>query len=221
MPHALLMVLVEADPRHEEEMNAWYDDEHMAERLSIPGFVSARRWVSATTPHRYLATYELTGLDVFESPAYLAHYGDNQTPWSKRNLGRMKVFRRWTASQIAGPALPAEGAGLFVSCRDCPPALDVEFNRWYDEEHVPLLEGVAGMLRARRFRAASGTPRYLALYDLADPGLPETAAWRRGIETPWSQRLLPQLAGQASFNDRFVAYPKAYTATGPVDLTPR
>jgi len=36
----------------EEEFNAWYDSEHLPERLAIPGFRSAREG-------KYLATYEL------------------------------------------------------------------------------------------------------------------------------------------------------------------
>lgn len=215
MPNALLLVLCEIDAAYEEELNAWYDDEHMAERLSIPGFVSARRWLSCTAPRRYLSTYELTSLEVLRSAGYLAHYGDNQTPWSKRMLGKVRVFRRWTAKRIAGAAEPGDGAALFLSARDCPAPLDAEFNRWYDTEHLPSLTRLPGVLAARRFRASVGAPPYLALYDLAEPDLPTTPAWAASVETPWARRLLPQLAAAESFHDRFVAYPKEFTAQGP------
>ena len=60
----------------EEEFNAWYDDEHMAERLAIPGFRSAQRWVRDCRPGegKYLATYELDSMAVLESPAYLERF---------------------------------------------------------------------------------------------------------------------------------------------------
>ena len=45
----------------EEEFNAWYDSEHLPERLAIPGFRSARRWVCNGT---YLGTYELDSAGV-------------------------------------------------------------------------------------------------------------------------------------------------------------
>jgi hypothetical protein len=32
------------EPEHEVEFNRWYDEEHLAERLEIPGYVSARRF---------------------------------------------------------------------------------------------------------------------------------------------------------------------------------
>ena len=39
----LLLTLTEPPPAMEEEFNAWYDEEHLAERLAIPGFRSATR----------------------------------------------------------------------------------------------------------------------------------------------------------------------------------
>jgi hypothetical protein len=42
----LLLTMTEPPPAMEEEFNAWYDREHLPERLSIPGFRSARRWVA-------------------------------------------------------------------------------------------------------------------------------------------------------------------------------
>jgi len=199
--HGLLLTMTEVLPEHEEEFNAWYDDEHLAERLAIPGFVRAQRWTAggrcdlAIAPERrvgrYLATYELERPEVLDTPEYLRHVGDGFTPWSKRSLGRAVVFRRWACEQInPGDALPPAGApALFLACGDVPARHEAEFNRWYDEEHVPLLRRVEGVLAARRFRARAGTPRYIALYDLADEGVPESPGWRDAIATPWSRRI--------------------------------
>ena len=33
----ILVVMMEVDPAHEDEFNRWYDDEHLPERLEIPG----------------------------------------------------------------------------------------------------------------------------------------------------------------------------------------
>jgi hypothetical protein len=67
----------------EEEFNAWYDNEHLPERLSIPGFRSARRWVADCKPGegKYLATYELDSPAVLSSREYLA------------------LFKRWACEQ--------------------------------------------------------------------------------------------------------------------------
>jgi hypothetical protein len=40
-----------------------------------------------------------------------------------------------------------------------------EYNRWYDEVHVPEILAVPGFVGARRFRALDGD-HYLTVYDL-------------------------------------------------------
>jgi len=192
----LLLTLTEPAPRDEDEFNAWYDTEHLPERLAISGFVSARRWVDPDArpgEGRYLATYELERPEVLDTPEYLAHVGDGFTPWSKRVLGR-----------DASPA--PEAIALFAAIGDVPPEHETEFNRWYDEEHLPALARVPGVLSARRFRASSGTPRYVALYDLADPAAPTSAAWRAANETPWSRRIDALTAGCEWLLRRYLAY---------------
>ena len=37
----LLMVFTEVPAEHEEEYNRWYNEEHIPERLSIPGVLNA------------------------------------------------------------------------------------------------------------------------------------------------------------------------------------
>ena len=46
-----------------------------------------------------------------------------------------------------------------------------------------------GVLRARRFFDPKGTPRYIALYDLADESVPQHSAWRAAIGTDWAKRI--------------------------------
>ena len=40
----IMVVMMDVEPEHEEEFNRWYNDEHLVERLEIPGYVSARRF---------------------------------------------------------------------------------------------------------------------------------------------------------------------------------
>jgi len=70
----LLLTMTEPPAAMEEEFNAWYDSEHIPERLSIAGFRSARRWSADTAPGegKYLATYELDSPQVLMTPEYLA-----------------------------------------------------------------------------------------------------------------------------------------------------
>jgi hypothetical protein len=56
---------------------------------------------------------------------------------------------------------------------NCQPGTDVEFNRWYDEIHIPELLQIDGFVRATRYGVADAQmgrsvpdQRYLALYEI-------------------------------------------------------
>jgi hypothetical protein len=145
MKRGLLLTLTEPPPAMEEEFNAWYDEEHLPERLAIPGFRSARRWVSGRT---YLATYELDCAAVLQSAPYLARF-HNQTPWSKRCLGKLVAFKRWACEQIEpGDADPHPAAKALI----------------FSTAPLQLSPQV---LQIRRFAAESGEE--IALYELEKP----------------------------------------------------
>jgi hypothetical protein len=145
MNRGLLLTLTEPPPAMEEEFNAWYDTEHLAERLSIPGFRSAQRWVADVPPGagKYLATYELDSLAVLSSPAYLQRF-ENQTPWSRRCLGKTVVFKRW-------------------ACEQLPPG-NVEPHP--NARAVVMNAEVTGSLQLRKFMATSG--ERITLCELGD-----------------------------------------------------
>ena len=144
----LLLTMTEPPPAMEEEFNAWFDDEHMGERLAIPGFRSARRWVKEGRPGegKYLATYELDSPDVLQSAPYLARF-ENQTPWSKRCLGKAVVFRRWMCEQVASQDPQPDTKALVLMFEDRSLSLP-------------------GILQIRKFKATSGEK--IALYELAE-----------------------------------------------------
>jgi hypothetical protein len=226
MNRGLLLTMTEPPPAMEEEFNAWYDTEHLAERLSIPGFFTAQRWVADVEPGegKYLGTYELASASVLtskdylkhfenqtpwsrrclakcvafrrspgvlETPEYLAYVGDNFTPWSKRCLGAATVFRRWACEQIVPGTAPQSAApkALFLAIGDTPPEHEAEFNKWYNEEHLPMLARVPGVLSARRFFDPKGKPRYIAMYELSDPDARSRPEWQAAITTPWTRRI--------------------------------
>ncbi|HEX2197703.1 MAG TPA: hypothetical protein VHG88_03655 [Burkholderiales bacterium] len=123
----LLLTLTEPPPAMEEEFNAWYDEEHLAERLAIPGFRSATRWVADVPPGagKYLATYELDSVGVLSSKEYIVRF-QNQTPWSRRCLGKAVVFKRWACEQVEpGAADPHPGARALLLNQETENALQV------------------------------------------------------------------------------------------------
>lgn len=70
-----LLVTNNVDPAYEEEFNAWYQGEHLSERLGVPGFITGQRYVALDAPQRYAALYETRTPEVLVSPAYAARLG--------------------------------------------------------------------------------------------------------------------------------------------------
>jgi hypothetical protein len=143
----LLLTMTRPPAGMEDEFNAWYDAEHLPERLSIRGFRSARRWVSGKT---YLATYELDSAAVLASRTYLSFLND-PTPWTRRCLGSLVLFKRWACEQLepgAAGTHPRARAVLLVASR------------------APVPLQVRHALRIRRFAASSGSPAHIGLIDL-------------------------------------------------------
>jgi hypothetical protein len=81
---SLLLVMVDVAPDHEEELNRWYDREHIPERMAIPGFVRARRFVALEGRPKYLALYDLESADVLKSKEYRYRLNQGATEWTRK-----------------------------------------------------------------------------------------------------------------------------------------
>lgn len=145
----LLLTMTEPPPAMEEEFNAWYDTEHLPERLGITGFRSARRWIADVQPGegKYLATYELDSSEVLTSREYLSFF-EKPTPWSKRCLGKTVVFKRWACEQLGSADPHPDARALLVN----PSSRALAIGK---------------ILQARQFRAVAG--EQIGLYELAEP----------------------------------------------------
>jgi hypothetical protein len=117
-----LIVHAQPAPVFEEEFNAWYDTEHLPERLAVPGFETALRYVATAGSRGYLAVYDTADAGVFDTPEYLKVSFDNSSPWTKRVTGRARIYRSAGAQVYPGDALTAPSARLFLLRFRCLPA---------------------------------------------------------------------------------------------------
>ena len=111
--------------------------------------------------------------------------------------GRVQRLVRFEGDQIlpGDQASPENASGLLLVGMTPAAAAETEFNAWYDTEHVPALARVPGVLCARRFRTAGGSPKYMALYHLASPAVVDGAEWKRASgSTPMPERIRPQIS---------------------------
>jgi hypothetical protein len=109
-----LLVLMQPPPAFEDEFNAWYDTEHVAERVGVPGFESGLRYVCIDGHPRYLAMYDTESPEVFDSEGYLSVSFDRASPWTKRVTSRVRVYRSAGRQVYPGNALTRPAARVMV-----------------------------------------------------------------------------------------------------------
>ena len=89
-PHKyLLLVRMDVEEGWEEEFRRWYNEEHVKNLLTVPGFLSGARYESIEGTPRFMAIYEIETPEIFKTETYLkaretewtlrmrSHFGDN------------------------------------------------------------------------------------------------------------------------------------------------
>jgi hypothetical protein len=182
----------------EEDFNRWYNEEHLAERLNIPGFLSARRYASLEGAPKYLALYETVDAQVLRSETYLKVL-NTATPWTQKIRPHFQHFVRNEYEVILTLGTLPDGAAPYVLTvrLETDAEHEAEFNEWYNTDHLPALASVPGVYAARRYRATAGTPKYLAVYELASRDVSNSEAWKKAADSPWTQKMRPRLKNLA------------------------
>ena len=144
------------------EFYAWHGEEHMPERVSIPGFRNGRRFIAKAADLQFFNLYETDSPDVVRGPDYKARL-DSPTP---RTLSAVRHFRhvarslcRVVASRHAAQSGIAQG-GLVATLRyDIDEASEPAHLDIFRQQIMPSLAGCAGIAAVSLLvadRAASG-----------------------------------------------------------------
>lgn len=90
---------------------------------------------------------------------------------------------------------------LFVRVPPVPAAIEPEWTRWYDHEHIAYRLDKPGFLGARRYRVDGGPLAHLALYELEDPSALASDAylahrrWEEAQVAPRFEAIAPRMPG--------------------------
>jgi len=178
----LFMVCVDMPTDMEEEFNRWYNEEHLAEVLAMPGVLSAARYEAVRSGPKHLALYELENPQVMESDAFMNR---EHTPWTLRINPPVyaanfiyNVYEMIYPDQVTPELADAEFAPVLqIGRMAVAPQHEQEWNRWYSSVYVPGYEMVKGCIRGRRWRVYQGSPRYAVMYELEHERVSETPDW--------------------------------------------
>jgi hypothetical protein len=190
----IFLVYTDVDPQHEAEFNDWYNTEHIAELLAVPGILAAARYEAAKGGPKYLAVYELEQANVVKTPAFT---GRKRTPWGERvsptvigsNLTRV-VGEQIFPDGIDMPDREMAPA-LQIGRMSVPDSADAEWNAWYNGEYIPGYLKVPGVIYSRRYRVLEGSTGYATVYEFENDKVSETDEWnqQRQNSSPNSERM--------------------------------
>ena len=187
---AMMMVMADIPADKEDDFNGWYNGEHLAELLSVPGILSAARYEAVSSGPNHLAFYELESPEVINTDAFKNR---PRTEWGQRVSPSLigTNFMNYVFEMIHPTELTSEIAEsgmaptLQIGRMDIPPEHEDEWNKWYSGIYVPNYEKVPGCIRGRRCgpcAASTSTPWSTSWpttrYRRALSG------WRRGTSTP-------------------------------------
>ncbi|ACA15849.1 conserved hypothetical protein [Methylobacterium sp. 4-46] len=137
------------DPAREDEFNDWYTHEHLPERVAIPGFLRARRYVEALRDPRlagwrYFTLYEVEAAGTLRSPAYLRAL---ETP-TPRTLAALPLFRGMgrMGCAVTHTVARGTGGGLFVAELGPLPREAERLRAWLATRASPRMMALSGVL---------------------------------------------------------------------------
>lgn len=187
MTEGLLYVLSEPGAVRDEEFHDWYDTEHGPARLSVPGIRAGYRYREGDGARpSWLAWYELE-LSALKTPEY--ERIRRRGPREQSVVGRLAVLDRRVYELVGTWGHCASPAPVVVSVGLSGDAAELE--RWYREEHVPMLLEVSGWRRIRRYRKLEGSgPDLLAFHEIDSTDLFRSPAYQRAVSTPWRTRAM-------------------------------
>jgi hypothetical protein len=159
--------IYDLEAEREREFGAWYEHEHAPAMLAREGWRRLRRY-RCVDGQPFVSLYDLD--DGVPTEPHLSEAPFRSDRFAARGI-RNYHARTWREIHDEGEH-PERAEWVNIVTVDVEDAYAGEFNRWYNEIHVPEILGCPGWLANRRYESLDGDPRFLAIYALSDPVRP-------------------------------------------------
>lgn len=134
----------------------WHSYEHFHERLSVPGFLRATRWVATDGAPKYMVTYEVSGVEVATSDGYLERLND-PTPWTSEMMPRFRGMIRGFCGVRASAGFGFGRAA--VALRFLPQeGTEDRLSDWIARDVLPAMASRRGIVAAHLLQPAPPPP---------------------------------------------------------------
>jgi hypothetical protein len=151
MSNGILAVWSDVDASGEADYNAWYEREHMFERLEVPGFHRARHYLTVFGSPRYFTYFVIDYAAVVASQAYLAQ-ANHPSPWTRRVLPHFRNTNR-TACNVVRRLGRGYGAASLTIRLAAAAGREDELLAWLATAQLPALVEQPGIIGAQIWRA--------------------------------------------------------------------
>ncbi len=145
---AALGIWIDVDAGALDDFNAWYREQHIPERLGVPGFRRGRRYEATGDGPAYFTLYETQDAAVLSSAPYLARL-NSPSEWTRRVLPTMRTMIRNAYRLVAASPEPAARATRLLTVRVQPHSGRGPYVRaWLASDTVSTvgaLDGVEGV----------------------------------------------------------------------------
>jgi hypothetical protein len=211
----------------EARYNKWYNEQHQLDVVSIPGFVTAQRFVTNDLPlyrradvslPKYLVVYKIVTDDlegVFKEVSRRLQTGETKMDGSFDRVTSLSYTYRAFRPFVKGIGGEPRGAKpgkkeLYYHIVFTPfvDGKEDEFNAIYDKHHAPELAAIPGftgaqrMILARSDTASIKGTKYLALFTVETSDL---AAVKEGTNAPVTPNPGQDRAGTRGYTFRAIA----------------
>jgi hypothetical protein len=156
---AAMLLWYDIVPEQVAEHDEWHTREHFPERVGIPGFLRAQRWVTVAPGLRYFVVYEVRDVDVLSSAPYLERLND-PTPWTRRMMPHFRGMVRGFC-RLEGSVGAVLGSAAVTVRYSAAPGAEARLQGWLDRELIPDLMQRKGTTGAYTLRS-DGAPAMTA-----------------------------------------------------------
>jgi hypothetical protein len=165
----------------DDEFNHWHTNEHVPERVGVPGFLRGRRYLAVSGSPKYFTLYETESLDTLARGPYIERL-NNPTPWTSRAL---PLFRNNNRSACRVTVSLGQGVGGSLATVRLGPldGREAELRGWLTEKALPAVAGhpcVVGAHFCEADVSATGVPTQERTLRAQDD---EVARWIVLVET--------------------------------------
>jgi hypothetical protein len=196
------IVRVDVDPKMEDEFNRWYNSEHERLLLKVPGVIWTYRGVNlGEKGQKYFYLYVHEHMNVQKSEQYKAA---SQTEWAKAVRPFLKDFEGLNYEVIVPGPVPThfnKGNIIRTVQVNVVPGKEVDFNKWYNEEHIPLLKKVPGVMVIWRGKNLGDKgQQYLTVYFQENIQVQSRDDYKKASQTDLLKSLMPHLKDLSGMN---------------------